>query len=79
MALAEGDRREDARPSVVLGAPGSGAALFLRFAPIWRGARLDSAFPILDPAPRTQTREDILLEVSRIHSAWETWTNRESA
>jgi hypothetical protein len=72
MALAEGDRRKDVGPSVVLGAPGSGAALFLRFAPIWRGARIDSAFLILDPAPRTQTREDIPLEVSRIHGSWET-------
>jgi hypothetical protein len=72
MALAEGHRRGDVGPSVVLGAPGSGAALFLRFAPIWRGARIDAAFLILDPAPGTRTREDIPLEVSRIHGSWET-------
>jgi hypothetical protein len=71
MALVEGERRTDVGPSVMLGAPGEDAALFLRFAPIWRGARIDAAFLILDPAPRTQTREDIPLEVSRIHSAWD--------
>ena len=74
MALARGDRREEVGPSVVLGAPGEDAALFLRFAPIWRGARIDAAFLLLEPAPRTQTREDVPLEVSRIHGAWEAST-----
>jgi hypothetical protein len=72
MALARGELREDVGPSVVLGAPGESAALFLRFAPVWRGAPVDAAFLILDPAPRTLTREDVPLEVSRIHGAWET-------
>lgn len=71
MALVDEERSSDVGPSVMLGAPGDAAALFLRFAPIWRGARIDSAFLILDPAPRTQTREDVPLEVSRIHGAWE--------
>ncbi|MDQ2646758.1 MAG: hypothetical protein M3020_23340 [Myxococcota bacterium] len=71
MALARDELREDVGPSVVLGAPGEDAALFLRFTPIWRGAPIDAAFLILEPAPRTLTREDVPLEVSRIQGAWE--------
>jgi len=71
MALAVGEHRYDVGPAVVLGASDSDAALFLRFAPIWRGARIDAAFLLLDPAPKTVTREDVPLEVSRIHGPWE--------
>jgi hypothetical protein len=70
MSLATARGIERVGPSVVLGAGSDNPTLLLGFAPIWRGARVESAFLVLEPLPAAAAGDDVPLEVLRVQNPW---------
>ena len=75
MAVIEADQPEsdgELPPAITFGSAHGASALYLRFAPLWRGAKsIESAFLVLEPMPGTRRGpNDVEVDVWRVGGAW---------
>lgn len=72
MAVVSAAHHAAALPTAVtFGGAGGDVALYLRFPPLWRGARVHAAFLLLEPMPGTLlSPADVPVDVWRVDGEW---------